>query len=81
MLEGEALGIHDISSGRFAINLVNTWNRLAFERAGIVLPEHDARYRYGCEWLGVVKRLLEGERSPIAGANLAVADYARRRRP
>ena len=73
-----ALGIHEISGGRFAINLVNAWNRPEIERAGIVFAEHDARYQYGCEWLSVGKRLLEGERVSHRGANFAITDYALR---
>ncbi len=73
-----ALGIHEISHGRFGINLVNAWNRPEIERAGIVFAEHDARYHYGAEWLSVVKRLMEGERVTHAGAHFAVTDYALR---
>ncbi len=41
-----ALGIENISRGRFAINLVNAWNRPELDKAGIGFPEHDARYAY-----------------------------------
>ncbi|CAH1693540.1 Alkanesulfonate monooxygenase [Hyphomicrobiales bacterium] len=56
-----ALGIEDISHGRFAINLVNAWFIPELERSGIGFPEHDERYRYGEEWLRVYKALVTGE--------------------
>ena len=46
--------IEHISGGRFAINLVNAWNRPELERAGIGFAEHDERYAYGREWITVV---------------------------
>ena len=46
-----ALGIENISRGRFAINLVNAWNRPELDKAGIGFAEHDARYAYGREWI------------------------------
>src|SRR6202000_1340155 len=57
-----ALQIEEISGGRFALILVNAWNRPEIERAGIPFPEHDARYAYGREWIEVVRRLMQGER-------------------
>src|SRR5829696_2886339 len=36
-----ALGIDDISDGRFAINLVSAWFRPEMGRLGIAMPEHD----------------------------------------
>jgi alkanesulfonate monooxygenase len=55
-----ALGIEHISRGRFAINLVNAWNRPELEKAGIGFAEHDERYVYGREWLSVVEPLMRG---------------------
>jgi alkanesulfonate monooxygenase len=40
-----ALGIEEISGGRFALNLVNAWNRPELEPAGIGFAEHDAPLR------------------------------------
>jgi alkanesulfonate monooxygenase len=54
--------IEHISGGRFAINLVNAWNRPEYEKAGIAFAEHDKRYAYGQEWIAVVDALLRGER-------------------
>ena len=73
-----ALGIENISRGRFAINLVNAWNRPELEKAGIGFPEHDARYAYGKEWISVVSRLMEGERLNYSGEHFNVSDYALR---
>ena len=70
-----ALQIEQISRGRFAINLVNAWNRAELTKAGIAFPEHDARYTYGREWLEVVEPLLRGERLTHRGAHFAIDDY------
>jgi len=73
-----ALGIENISHGRFAINLVNAWNRPELEKAGIGFSEHDDRYAYGREWILVVSRLLQGERVTHKGAHFDVRDYVLR---
>src|SRR5579862_1641016 len=68
-----ALGIENISRGRFAINLVNAWNKPELEKAGFA--EHDDRYAYGREWVFIVSRLLAGERVTFKGAHFDVRDY------
>ncbi|MGZ5872074.1 MAG: LLM class flavin-dependent oxidoreductase [Bradyrhizobium sp.] len=74
-----ALQIENISHGRFAINLVNAWNRPELEKAGIGFAEpHDDRYAYGTEWISVVSRLISGERITHKGAHFDVRDYALR---
>ena len=73
-----ALGIENISRGRFAINLVNAWNRPELDRAGIGFAEHDARYAYGREWITVVSRLMQGERLTYKGEHFDVRDYVLR---
>jgi len=70
-----ALGIEEISQGRFAINFVNAWYKPELEKSGIGFAEHDQRYEYGGEWLQVVKWLLEGERVTFNGNNFHVNDY------
>ena len=67
--------IEHISGGRFAINLVNAWNRPELERAGIGFAEHDARYAYGREWITVVDSLLRGERTRFDGEHFHINDY------
>lgn len=71
-----ALQIEEISGGRFAINLVNAWNRKEIEDAGLVFREHDERYAYGAEWLAVVERLMRGEAVQHEGRYFQVRDYA-----
>jgi alkanesulfonate monooxygenase len=71
-----ALQIEHISKGRFAINLVNAWNRREIVNAGIPFLEHDERYAYGSEWLTVVEMLMRGERVNFAGKYIHVEDYA-----
>ncbi|MSP02505.1 MAG: LLM class flavin-dependent oxidoreductase [Acetobacteraceae bacterium] len=73
-----ALGIEHISRGRFAINLVNAWNRPELEKAGIGFAEHDERYVYGREWLSVVEPLMRGQTLNHEGANFRVTDYTLR---
>jgi len=73
-----ALGIENISRGRFAINLVNAWNRPELEKAGIGFAEHDDRYAYGREWISVVSRLFDGERLTYKGRHFDVRDYVLR---
>ena len=70
-----ALGIEAISAGRFAINLVNAWNRPELENAGIAFPEHDDRYEYGTEWLEVVEALMRGEFFSYQGKHLHIPGY------
>ncbi|MCG8273744.1 LLM class flavin-dependent oxidoreductase [Aquamicrobium sp. NLF2-7] len=64
-----ALGIEDISHGRFAINFVNAWFKPELERSGIGFPEHDERYAYGGEWLRIVRALIAGEEVTADGPN------------
>jgi alkanesulfonate monooxygenase len=73
-----ALQIENISRGRFAINLVNAWNKPELEKAGIGFAEHDDRYTYGKEWVSIVARLTSGERLTRKGAHFDISDYALR---
>jgi len=73
-----ALGIENISRGRFALNLVNAWNRPELEKAGIGFAEHDERYAFGREWISVVSRLMQGERLTYKGKHFDVRDYVLR---
>jgi alkanesulfonate monooxygenase len=57
-----ALGIDDVSQGRFALNLVSGWFLPELERTGLPRLEHDERYAYSAEWISVVRTLLRGER-------------------
>ncbi|MET0287544.1 MAG: LLM class flavin-dependent oxidoreductase [Polyangiales bacterium] len=73
-----ALQIEHISKGRFALNLVNAWNRSELLNAGIAFPAHDQRYAYGREWLSIVEPLLRGERVDHQGPHFQVRDYVLR---
>jgi alkanesulfonate monooxygenase len=73
-----ALGIEDISHGRFAINLVNAWFRPELDRAGIGFPDHEERYAYGREWLAVYRALVSGAALTHRGAYFQIDDYTLR---
>jgi alkanesulfonate monooxygenase len=73
-----ALQIEQISRGRFAINLVNAWNKPELEKAGIGFAEHDERYAYGREWLSVVEPLMRGETVSFQGKYFNVDAYTLR---
>ena len=75
-----ALQIENISRGRFAINLVNAWNRLEFEQAGIPFEDHDDRYAYGREWISIVSRLIGGGILTHEGPNFRIDRYQLRPR-
>ncbi len=70
-----ALQIEHISAGRFALNLVNAWNKAEFERAGLPFPAHDERYAFGREWIGLVDRLMRGERVTFQGEHFRTENY------
>lgn len=59
----QASTIDHISGGRFVMNLVVGWNKDEFEMFSAEWREHDRRYEFGAEWLGLVRRLWteEGE--------------------
>ena len=56
-----ALGIDEISRGRFALNLVSGWFLPELQRTGLLALEHDDRYRYSTEWISIVRRLMSGD--------------------
>ncbi len=57
----QCVTVDHISAGRFGLNLVMGWVRPEMEMFGAPQREHDERYAYGAEWLGVVKRLWTEE--------------------
>ncbi|WP_424812738.1 LLM class flavin-dependent oxidoreductase [Roseococcus sp. YIM B11640] len=67
-----ACQIEEISGGRFAINLVNAWNKAEMDKAGLPFPEHDARYTLGEEWLSIVEPLMRGARVDHKGTHFEV---------
>ena len=51
--------VDHISNGRFALNVVAGWSENEFAMFDVVQREHDERYDYADEWIGLVKRLWE----------------------
>jgi dimethylsulfone monooxygenase len=49
------------SNGRFGLNLVMGWFTPEMEMFGAAQREHDERYTFGGEWIGIVKRLWTDE--------------------
>ncbi len=49
--------VDHISGGRFGLNVVGGWNRPELEMFGASLREHDERYDYMSEWLGIIRQL------------------------
>ena len=75
ILAKQALGIEEISKGRFSINVVNAWWKPDLERSGIGMLEHGKRYAFGTEWLHVVSRLMTGERTSFDGEFFHIDDF------
>jgi alkanesulfonate monooxygenase SsuD/methylene tetrahydromethanopterin reductase-like flavin-dependent oxidoreductase (luciferase family) len=57
----QATTIDHISNGRFALNLVMGWFTPEMAMFDGTQRPHDDRYRYGAEWLAIVKRLWTEE--------------------
>jgi len=53
----QAATIDHISHGRFVMNIVVGWNKPEIEMFGVDWREHDQRYDYAAEWIGLIKRL------------------------
>ena len=53
--------IDHVSGGRFGLNIVTGWHKPEIEMFGAPLIEHDARYEWAEEWLGIIKRLWTEE--------------------
>lgn len=57
--------IADIADGRLAVNLVTGWFLPELEGLGLDPLDHDDRYAYSREWLGIVTELWAGKHVPI----------------
>lgn len=53
----QAATVDHITGGRFVLNLVCGWNKPEFDMFGVDFRDHDNRYAYAEEWLGLVRRL------------------------
>jgi alkanesulfonate monooxygenase len=60
-----AANIADIANGRLAVNLVTGWFLPELEGLGLDPLDHDDRYVYSREWLGIVTELWAGKHVPI----------------
>ena len=60
-----AANIADIADGRLAVNLVTGWFLPELEGLGLDPLDHDDRYAYSREWLGIVTELWAGKHVPI----------------
>lgn len=60
-----AANVADISDGRLAVNLVTGWFLPELEGLGLDPLDHDDRYAYSREWLGIVTELWTGKQVPI----------------
>jgi alkanesulfonate monooxygenase len=60
-----AANIADIADGRLSVNLVTGWFLPELEGLGIDPLDHDDRYAYSREWLGIVSELWAGKHVPI----------------
>lgn len=53
----ESVTVDHISHGRFGLNMTMGWYTQEMEMFGGRQREHDTRYRYGSEWITIVKKL------------------------
>lgn len=78
----QAATIDHISGGRFGLNLVMGWFTAEMEMFGGRQKEHDERYRFGAEWVEIVKRLWsEEEAVDFDGSFFTVKQAIARPRP
>ncbi|MEM7250466.1 MAG: LLM class flavin-dependent oxidoreductase [Pseudomonadota bacterium] len=57
----QAATVDHISNGRFVMNVVCGWNKPEFDMFGVPWREHDRRYDYAAEWLGLIQRLWQAD--------------------
>ena len=60
-----AANIADIADGRLAVNLVTGWFLPELEALGLDPLDHDDRYAYSRDWLGIVTELWAGKHVAI----------------
>ena len=81
ILAKQAIGIDQISGGRFGINLVSGWFVPEMKQLGLPILDHDTRYDYSGEWLQIVRSLLAGETVSRGGDHVGVDNLSLRPRP
>lgn len=71
----ESVTVDHISNGRFGLNMTMGWYKAEMEMFGGTQREHDARYRYGSEWITVAKRMwTEDEPVNFSGEFFEIKD-------
>ncbi|WP_406494413.1 LLM class flavin-dependent oxidoreductase [Streptomyces sp. NBC_00846] len=71
----ESVTVDHISNGRFGLNMTMGWYKAEMEMFGGTQREHDARYRYGSEWITIAKRMwTEGEGVNFQGEFFDIKD-------
>lgn len=71
----ESVTVDHISNGRHGLNMTMGWYKAEMEMFGGTQREHDARYRYGSEWIQIAKRMwTEGEGVNFQGEFFEVKD-------
>ncbi|SDQ70115.1 LLM class flavin-dependent oxidoreductase [Thermostaphylospora chromogena] len=71
----ESVTVDHISNGRFGLNMTMGWYKAEMEMFGGTQREHDERYRYGSEWVHIVKRMwVEGEGVNFKGEFFEIKD-------
>lgn len=81
ILAKQAIGIDQISGGRFGINLVSGWFLPEMKQLGLPILDHDTRYDYSGQWLQIVRGLLAGETVSRSGDHVGVEGLVLRPRP
>src|SRR5690606_27059408 len=70
----ESVTVDHISGGRFGLNMTMGWYKAEMEMFGGTQREHDARYRYGSEWIEICKRMWTQERVDFQGEFFEIKD-------
>lgn len=71
----ESVTVDHISNGRFGLNMTMGWYQAEMEMFGGKQREHDARYRYGSEWIEIVKAMwTEGKLEEYTGEFFNIKD-------
>lgn len=71
----ESVTVDHISNGRFGLNMTMGWYKAEMEMFGGSQREHDARYRFGSEWITIAKQMwMEGKLENFDGEFFQIKD-------
>ncbi|WP_110207272.1 LLM class flavin-dependent oxidoreductase [Nocardioides daejeonensis] len=70
----ESVTVDHISGGRFGLNMTMGWYKAEMEMFGGTQREHDARYRFGSEWIEIAKRMWTQDRVDFVGEFFEIKD-------